>query len=347
MSTSPEPGSYRPAAWTTEHSHVQIEHTWSNDTHAGVSGFVLVKSGRPQDLRILCEGNPPGHFEWLDRPDVYAFFPDYLRFDRCGFRAWFPRRASHLLDLTLPVDSTVLETKLRLDGTGYPEVPPESFEVKEDDNAWFNRVNRDCRSVLEIGSRVVSPDSASKRAKFAPGVTYTGFDYYPDSNTDVVGDAHQLSSYFQPDQKFDAIFSLAVFEHLAMPWVVPVEINRLLPIGGLTYHSTVFTWPLHERPWDFWRFSDSGLRMLFNPALGFEVEYAGMRERCRIHCEEPKGLMGYNPAFYTWMESVILARKVRDIPADRARWNIAMDEALPKGDVYPELNTIGRERQDP
>src|ERR1043165_6505721 len=72
-----------------------------------------------------------------------------------------------------------------------------------------------------------------------------------------VGDAHELSKFFGTE--FDAVFSLAVFEHFAMPWVVAAEINKVLKIGGLTFHSTHFAFPLHERPWDFWRYTGQSL----------------------------------------------------------------------------------------
>ena len=77
--------------------------------------------------------------------------------------------------------------------------------------------------VLEIGSREVVNSSLRGRFKHAE---YVGFDYYPGPNVDVVGDIHKLSSYF--DKKFDLIFSSAVFEHLAMPWVAAEEISKLL-----------------------------------------------------------------------------------------------------------------------
>lgn len=56
-----------------------------------------------------------------------------------------------------------------------------------------------------------------------------------------------------------------------MPWVVAIEINKLFEIGGVTYHLTHPAWPLHERPWNFWRFSDDGLRVLFSKPMGFEI----------------------------------------------------------------------------
>ena len=71
---------------------------------------------------------------------------------------------------------------------------------------------------------------------------------------DVMGDAHKLSDYFDKDS-FDVIFSMSVFEHLAMPWKVALELNKVLKPGGMMLHTTHQTWPLHEEPWDYWRYS--------------------------------------------------------------------------------------------
>lgn len=132
--------------------------------------------------------------------------------------------------------------------------------------------NRKGMRVLELGSREVTGKSRA-REKFAEA-DYVGFDYYPGPNVDVVGDAHRLSTYF--DEKFDLVYSSAVFEHLAMPWVVATEIAKVLKVGGHVFVETHFSYSSHERPWHFFQFSDMALRCLFSPALGFECIEAGM-----------------------------------------------------------------------
>jgi len=128
--------------------------------------------------------------------------------------------------------------------------------------------------VLEIGSREVTGPS-NARERFAPA-EYIGFDYYPGRNVDVVGDVHRLSSHFKAGEKFDLIYSTACFEHFAMPWLVATEIAKLLRVGGIIAIATHFSFGAHERPWNFFQFSDMGLRVLFSEALGFECLGAGM-----------------------------------------------------------------------
>lgn len=126
--------------------------------------------------------------------------------------------------------------------------------------------------ILEIGSREVTGPSKIRERLF--NADYVGFDFYPGDNVDVVGDAHKLSLYF--DEKFDIIFSLACFEHFAMPWVVAQEVNKLLKVGGFVLIETHFSYSSHERPWHFFQYSDMGLRALFPPAMGIKCLDAGM-----------------------------------------------------------------------
>ena len=132
--------------------------------------------------------------------------------------------------------------------------------------------NKPGMKVLEIGSREVTGESPAR--KLFDKAQYVGFDYCAGGNVDVVGDAHKLSGYF--DCQFDLIYSSAVFEHLAMPWIVAEEIAWLLKVGGKVFVETHFSFGSHERPWNFFQFSDMALKCLFSPALGFECLEAGM-----------------------------------------------------------------------
>lgn len=134
-------------------------------------------------------------------------------------------------------------------------------------------------SVLEIGSRA---RSGHVRSDLVPdAMSYVGFDIVEGGNVDVVGDAHALSHHFDPES-FDAVFSLSTFEHLAMPWKVVLEMNAVLRPGGLVLVTSHQTFPLHETPWDYWRFSDWSWPVLFNDATGFEVMERAMGEPAAV-----------------------------------------------------------------
>jgi hypothetical protein len=193
---------------------------------------------------------------------------------------------------------------------------------------FIDHINKNRLRVLEIGSRLVSPGPGgeSKRKLFPEAQCYVGFDYYRDSNTNITGDCHRLSQYFG-GQRFDAIFSVAVLEHLAMPWVVAIEIVKLLEINGVTFHCVPQSWPLHETPWDFWRFSEESLRVLFSPAIGFEVIETGYFEP--VHMKEFPSQLGFGGV-------AIYAKKVREPDFSRFKWDVTIEELLGSNCVYPE-----------
>lgn len=172
--------------------------------------------------------------------------------------------------------------------------------------------NKPGMRILEIGSREVTGTSHARK-EFS-NATYIGFDFYPGPNVDVVGDAHKLSSYFQGQEKFDIIYSSACFEHFAMPWLVAPEIAKLLKVGGLIFVETHFSFSTHERPWNFFQFSDMGLKALFSPALGFECIEAGFSNPIigRFSSLADKYLR-YQPVKGLYCHSEYLGKKLREV----------------------------------
>jgi SAM-dependent methyltransferase len=181
--------------------------------------------------------------------------------------------------------------------------------------------------VLELGAR---------HARVSPGLhgyrEYVGFDVLPGPNVDVVGDAHRLSELVEGP--FDAVYSISTFEHLAMPWKVVLEINHVLRDGGLMFAATHHTWPPHELPWDYWRYSRGAFEALLNRQTGFEI----------VRCEE--GL----PAIVVpmlrgddstrWLHKdptslgvSVLARKIGP-PSPELAWDLAASDVA--SGSYPE-----------
>lgn len=161
--------------------------------------------------------------------------------------------------------------------------------------------------ILEIGSRVVT--GANFRSRFSKA-HYVGFDFYPGENVDIVGDAHRLADYFDPEEKFDLILSSAVFEHLHMPWVVAEEITRMLRVGGHVFIETHFSFSAHERPWNFFQFSEMGLRALFNSGLGYDlIDYGMSNPIAGFFTKEADEYLRGRPISELYCHSEILCRK--------------------------------------
>jgi SAM-dependent methyltransferase len=185
--------------------------------------------------------------------------------------------------------------------------------------------------ILEVGSREVTGKSKA-REQFS-NAEYVGFDFYPGPNVDVVGDAHQLSKYFG-DQKFDIVYSSAVFEHLAMPWLVATEIAKLLKVGGTVLIDTRFCYRTHERPWHFFQCSDMALKVLFSPALGIEcIEAGASNPMVGRYSAFADPNLRFKPITALYAHSSFLGRKTRDV--DHFDWaTIDLDEVV-YGSRYP------------
>ncbi len=165
------------------------------------------------------------------------------------------------------------------------------------------------KRVLEIGSRARS--AISRRDKLPASATYVGLDIMQGPNVDVVGDAHDLKANFA-GASFDAVFSLSVFEHLLMPWKVALEINHVLRVGGLLFINTHPAWPLHDLPWDFWRFSDRAWTGLFNRYTGFEIISAVLGEEAMIVPRITHAVVARMDRSPTYLSTAVLCRKVAE-----------------------------------
>ena len=193
--------------------------------------------------------------------------------------------------------------------------------------------NKKGMRVLEIGSREVTGPSQAR--EIFDKAEYVGFDYYPGKNVDMVGDAHKLSEYFQNDEKFDLIYSFACFEHFAMPWIVALEIPKVLKVGGTLLIETHFSYSSHERPWHFFQFSDMALKLLFSKDLGFECIEAGMSNpmigRFSSLADE---YLRNQPIPGLYCHSNYLGRKIKDV--DNFKWDDVSLDSVVEGTKYPK-----------
>lgn len=192
-------------------------------------------------------------------------------------------------------------------------------------DAFVAQVNeQQAPRVLELGSRNVT--GVRHRTNLGAHVDLVGLDVQAGPDVDVVADAHRLSAEFEAES-FDAAFAISVFEHLAMPWQVVLEIGRVLKPGGLLLIATHPAWPPHELPWDFWRFSPEALRVLLNEHTGFEVVRVGEGEPGRmLALTDTMPVRGIHRSPCSFAVSA-LARKIGP-PSPELRWQLAASDVL-------------------
>ena len=78
--------------------------------------------------------------------------------------------------------------------------------------------------------------------------------------TQLVCDAHDIPF---PENYFDAVIAVAVFEHVADPYRCSAEVYRVLKKEGFVYSITPFMQQVHMGRYDFTRFTYLGHRRLF------------------------------------------------------------------------------------
>ncbi|WP_223482371.1 methyltransferase domain-containing protein [Stenotrophomonas sp. OVS01A] len=129
--------------------------------------------------------------------------------------------------------------------------------------------------VLEVGSRIHDPAAWWCTNRDLATGQWTGIDMQAGEGVDQVADIHDLPAEWSG--RFSGIVCSEVLEHVARPWLALPELRRVLQPGGLLVITTLFAFPEHGYPEDYYRYSQSGLRLLLADA-GFSdisTEYAG------------------------------------------------------------------------
>lgn len=185
------------------------------------------------------------------------------------------------------------------------------------------------KTALEIGSRARS--GVNNRDTYLPkDITFTGVDVLEGNGVDVVCDAHELSKHV-PHDNYELVYSLNVFEHLLMPWKVVLELNKVMKKGGVVMIFTHHAFPLHDLPWDYYRFSDNAWYSLFNKATGFEIIQTDLIDQVSIvpNCIY-EGSVGVKDGG-AYIHSAVIARKISDTSLE---WPVNSQEIIDT--EYPE-----------
>jgi 2-polyprenyl-3-methyl-5-hydroxy-6-metoxy-1,4-benzoquinol methylase len=193
---------------------------------------------------------------------------------------------------------------------------------------------RPAGTVLEVGSRARS--GITRRALLPEGWSYVGLDVMEGPNVDVVGDAHEISGLFEPE-RFDAVMAFSVLEHLLMPWKFAIQLNAVLKPGGVGIFTTHQGWPVHDAPWDFWRYTDRAWTGLLNEHTGFEILEATMGEPAFTVAQRAHRVtnFGRQPSF---LASNVMFRKSGPTTL---QWPVTVESVT--ATEYPEGNLAAEE----
>ncbi len=107
---------------------------------------------------------------------------------------------------------------------------------------------------LIVGSRVYN-DKEDRRLRYADAL---GVDLSPGDGVDLVADLET-----EAVGTFAHIECMSVLEHCRRPWLMAWNLEQMLVPRGTILVTVPFIWRVHGYPDDYWRFTLSGIKLLF------------------------------------------------------------------------------------
>ncbi|MDP1821496.1 MAG: class I SAM-dependent methyltransferase [Acidimicrobiales bacterium] len=117
--------------------------------------------------------------------------------------------------------------------------------------------------LVEVGARAAAGQEAEADLRAIFGASqHIGCDLQPGTGVDRIEDVHQMSF---ADESVGTVICLETLEHVADPLRAVAEMHRILRPGGVLAISSLMFFPIHEHPWDYWRFTPEGFELLLRP----------------------------------------------------------------------------------
>ena len=106
-----------------------------------------------------------------------------------------------------------------------------------------------------------------------PNFDYVGTDMREGPGVDKVLNLHRIDL---PSESVGSVLCLDTLEHVEYPHQALSEIHRILsPTYGMAVISSVMNFPIHDYPYDYWRFTPTAFESLLKPFKHSFVGFAG------------------------------------------------------------------------
>ena len=170
-------------------------------------------------------------------------------------------------------------------------------------NAWLEQFQGKLRGiVLDVGGEKKSQVAYAFPA--AHGVQhwiYLNLD--PTKAPDVMANGEHIP---MAASSVDAVICMETMEHVGDPRQVTSEFGRILRPGGTLILSVPFMYRIHSRPWDFWRFTEYGVRRLVAEAGLEVVQLEPLGRLFTVLCDLSKqAISEIRPAILRWCLGVL------------------------------------------
>lgn len=105
-----------------------------------------------------------------------------------------------------------------------------------------------------------------------PGKEYVGCDMRDGPGVDRILNLHNIEV---PPGSVGTILVLDTLEHVEYPRIALEQVYEVLKPGGMAVITSVMKFPIHEFPYDYWRFTPQGFKSLLNNFAYEFVDFAG------------------------------------------------------------------------
>lgn len=127
--------------------------------------------------------------------------------------------------------------------------------------------------IYEFGSlQVPEQEGFADLRPLFPGKKYVGADMREGPGVDVIFNLHHINL---PSESVGTVLILDTLEHVEFPRKAFEEVHRILKPNGILIISSVMNFPIHDYPYDYWRFTPEGFRSLLKPFTSSFVDFAG------------------------------------------------------------------------
>jgi SAM-dependent methyltransferase len=130
--------------------------------------------------------------------------------------------------------------------------------------------------VYEFGSlQVPGQEGIADLRVFFAGKEYIGCDMQEGPGVDRILNLHNIDL---PSETIGTVLILDTLEHVEFVRRAIEEAHRILKPNGILVISSVMKFPIHNFPYDYWRFTPEGFRSLLKPFNSSFVDFAGNKQ---------------------------------------------------------------------
>lgn len=162
--------------------------------------------------------------------------------------------------------------------------------------------------VYEFGAlQVTGQEGYADLRPLFPGKEFVGCDMRPGTGVDKILNLHSIDL---PSGSVGTVICIDTLEHVEFPHKALEEIHRILKPSGVVIIASLMDFPVHEFPYDYWRFTTEAFKSLLRPFSHSFVGFAG--KELFPHTVVGIGFKGGSPSISEFVDGYMLWRKTQD-----------------------------------